>query len=110
MGTITAKSEIDKLFKTAKRGQAPLVVVLAAATPTSRDPRGRVMFVAGKKSGNAVTRNRAKRLLRESSRALGGPWPGWDVVLIARAGAAKAGSSAVCESAREALTQAGVIE
>lgn len=46
----------------------------------------RVGVTASRRVGNAVARNRAKRLLREAARAL---YPqfgdGWDVMLIARA-------------------------
>jgi ribonuclease P protein component len=48
----------------------------------------RVGFTASKKVGNAVTRNRAKRRLRALARAIlpRNGTPGWDYVLIARAG------------------------
>jgi len=49
----------------------------------------RVGFTCSKKVGNAVARNRAKRRLREIARLivpLEGR-PGWDYVLIGRAGA-----------------------
>lgn len=43
-------------------------------------------FIAGKKVGGAVERNRARRLLREAFRArLPRIKPGWDLVWIARA-------------------------
>ncbi len=48
--------------------------------------RVRCGFIAGKKVGGAVERNRARRLLREALRAkLARIKPGWDLVLIARA-------------------------
>lgn len=52
----------------------------------------RVGFTASKKVGNAVARNCAKRRLREAARALLPIMgrPGWDYVLIARAGATAA--------------------
>ena len=49
----------------------------------------RVGFTCSKKVGNAVARNRAKRRLREIARALlpVHGQPGWDYVLVGRAGA-----------------------
>lgn len=42
-------------------------------------------FVAGKKVGKAVVRNRAKRWMREAvHRRLPTIIPGWDIILIAR--------------------------
>ena len=51
--------------------------------------RSRFCFVAGKRVGNAVVRNRVKRRLREVVRNSAAA-PGWDTVLIARKGAGKA--------------------
>ncbi|MGB4592867.1 MAG: ribonuclease P protein component [Coriobacteriia bacterium] len=109
MRTITANAEIDSIFASATRGTSPLLVVLSAKTPASRDPEGRVMFVAGKKIGGAVLRNRAKRVLRETCRRAGGPWPGLDVVFIARAGVITARPEALDASAAAALRKAGVL-
>lgn len=52
------------------------------------DPVVNVGFTCSKKVGNAVARNRAKRRLREVARLvlLHHARPGWDYVLIGRAG------------------------
>jgi len=48
-------------------------------------PYSRFGFTASRRVGNAVRRNRARRLLRESIRLrLPAIKPGWDVILIAR--------------------------
>jgi len=82
--TITASAEIDRLFGQGRRITDPALLVLAARTPEARDPYGRVLFVAGKKLGGAVVRNRSKRVMREALRIAGGPAPGWDIALVAR--------------------------
>lgn len=56
-------------------------------------------FVAGKKVGKAVVRNRAKRWMREAVRQrLPTIVPGWDIILIARNG--------MCQSEFHAIDQA----
>lgn len=90
METIRSSREIDRLFREGKRISRPLVTALILETQPGRGPLGRVAFIAGKKLGGAVTRNRAKRVLREAARATGAPWLGYDVALIARQGTASA--------------------
>jgi ribonuclease P protein component len=108
MRTLKAPSEIDALFKTGRRGSTDLIVVLNAITPTRRGPAGRVVFVAGKKLGGAVMRNRCKRVLREAARRVGGPWDGHDVALVARVKAGVASPQALDAALREGLRKAGV--
>jgi len=92
VSTIKSSREIDSIFRDSRRVAHPLVIALIANTPEGRGHEGRVAFIAGRRLGNAVERNRAKRVLRAAVYRAGGPWPGHDVVLIAtsRTGAASA--------------------
>lgn len=109
MRTLKAASEIDALFKSGRRGGTDLVLVLSAPTPAARPRDGRVVFVAGKKLGNAVVRNRCKRVLREAVRRTGGPWPGADVAIIARGATASAKPDDLDASLARALVISGVV-
>lgn len=84
MSTIRSSREIDAVFRSARRVAHPLLIALVAQTPDGRGHTGRVAFIAGKKLGGAVQRNRAKRVVREAARRAGAPWPGFDLLLIAR--------------------------
>lgn len=105
--TVRSSREIDRLFKEGKRSAHPLVVALIAKTPPGRGPEGRVAFIAGKKLGGAVSRNRARRVLREAVRRTGGPWPGYDVALIARAGTGEAAPKDLDQAVRAVTRKAG---
>ena len=83
MGTIKSSREIDSIFRDSQRVAHPLFIALIARTPEGRGPEGRVAFIAGRRMGSAVRRNRAKRVLRAAVRSAGGPWSGFDVLLIA---------------------------
>ena len=86
METVRSSRDIERMFAHAQRATHPLVIALKSATPAGRSPEGRIVVIAGKKLGGAVLRNRCKRVLRETVRRLGGPWAGYDIALIARAG------------------------
>lgn len=98
MHTIRSGREIDELFREGVRVPHQMMIALIRKTPTGRGPQGRVAFVAGKKLGNAVVRNRAKRVLRAALSRAGGPWPGMDAVFIARSGTGTAASEALDEA------------
>jgi ribonuclease P protein component len=64
------------------------VLALARRQPDA-SPRGRLGLTITKKVGNAVVRNRIKRLLREWLRLHGWVPTGWDMVLVAKDSAAR---------------------
>jgi ribonuclease P protein component len=75
---------------------AHFVLLVAAREPAAAVACSRVGFVVTKKIGNAVARNRIKRVCRECFRM----WPelvpdGIDLVVIARAGASELGLAEV---------------
>ena len=59
---------------------------MADAPAPEHDLKGRVAFIAGKKLGNAVWRNAAKRRMRAICRDAGGPWAGYEVIFLAKSG------------------------
>jgi len=108
MGTIKSSREIDSVFREAERSAHPLIIVLARETTLGRGHEGRVAFIAGKKLGNAVLRNRSKRVLREAMRRCGGPWDGLDVLLIARQRTATAPPTDLDQALRAQLGKLGI--
>lgn len=70
----------------ARKWVAPGLILQARQRPPGGPETARVGYTCSKKIGNAVTRNRAKRRLREAARARLRPVarPGWDYVLIGR--------------------------
>lgn len=80
------KSEFAAVYEHGRTWSNDLVVL---KTLPNRLGWNRYGFVAGKRLGKAVVRNRVKRLLREVVRATAAN-QGWDVVLIARSQAAEA--------------------
>jgi ribonuclease P protein component len=70
-------------------------------------PRQRLGLTVGKRAGNAVTRNRIKRLLREFFRRNKDRLPASiDIVMCAKAGAAKLDYEGVCRELSDVLISA----
>jgi ribonuclease P protein component len=79
---LTRSEDFERARRSGKSFPHRLVVLV---TRKNDEGRTRVGVAAGRTVGNAVKRNRAKRLLRAALRDLVEAInPGWDVVLIAR--------------------------
>ena len=79
------RSEDFKRVRRIGKSYAHPLVVLVAQTSENSTHHVRVGVAAGKTTGTAVHRNRAKRLLREALRPyLASLASGWDLILIAR--------------------------
>ena len=71
--------------------------------------RSRFCFVVSKRIGNAVTRNKVKRRLREALRS-SRVKTGWDAVFIARSGVRESSSDEVMQSADNLLRRTSFVQ
>ncbi|OGO59361.1 MAG: ribonuclease P protein component [Chloroflexi bacterium RBG_19FT_COMBO_47_9] len=79
---LTQGTNFERVRRFGKSYAHPLVVLVVQP---SAERQTRFGVVAGKSVGNAVQRNRAKRMLREALRTLIPIIkPGWNVILISR--------------------------
>lgn len=106
MSTIKSARDIQEIFGAPRRVANSLVVALIVPTPAGRGPEGRVVFVAGKRLGNAVVRNRCKRVLRATLQRTRLSWPGYDVALVAREGTATAGPADLDRALSDVIARA----
>lgn len=81
MRTIKSKRDFESVFSRGRRLNDALLRVRVLDVGEGRE--GRMAFVAARRLGCAVYRNRCKRVLREASRSLGLPMEGYDIILFA---------------------------
>lgn len=118
METIRSSQEISNLFKDGKSysnryvsfliGEQQIKSKVITKDCKEHDLNGRVAFIAGKKNGNAVWRNSAKRRLREICRQLGGPWSNYDVIFIAKPHILKESYSKVLKECERTLNKSSI--
>ena len=108
--TIKSSQEIVRVLKEGKRYNHALLTLYILKTPEYRDPSGRVAYIAGKKLGGAVWRNRSKRVLRAACRFIGGPVPHHDILLVAKKTTEPAGSTDVGIAIKTLLIRSGLLK
>jgi len=101
---LTSSRDFARILSSGMRGSSPLVLCVAVSTGDQRPPR--VGYAVGGKLGNAVKRNRARRLLREAVRATCIK-PGSDVVLVGKAALGGRSLQDVRAALETALERAG---
>lgn len=109
-GRLRASEQISAVFA-ARRSRAGRLLVVHARRRTDgevADPATRVAVVASRRVGNAVRRNRAKRLVREAVRTLS-LVGGHDLVVTARAACADAHVDEVVADLREAADRLDLV-
>lgn len=82
MQTIKSHQDFERVFTQGKRLNHPLIRMVICDCVSEGDPT-RVAFAAAKRLGNAVVRNRSKRVLREAARACCLPAEGREIILFA---------------------------
>ena len=80
---LTRSTDFKRVRRDGKSNAHPLIVLIALENQLSTTQVG---VAAGRSVGNAVKRNRAKRLIRAAARDLHPQIKtGWDIIIIARA-------------------------
>lgn len=107
MRTLKSRKDFEHVFTQGKRYNHPLIRMVICGSSNEGDP-GRVAFVAAKRLGCAVVRNRSKRVLREAARASRLPVEGCDVILFATPRTRSAHPEEMIEALKSLLKRAGV--
>lgn len=104
---ICRNNDFRRIYARGKNYVSPLVVVYALK---NRTKNVRVGITTSKKVGNAVQRNRSRRVIREAFRALAPRVrPGFDLVLVARGKTPYVKSTDVRRQLERQLQAAGLL-
>ena len=107
---LKSRKDFDRVYKKGDSAVSKYVVVLSLENGLGKD---RISFLASKKVGNSVKRNRARRLMKESFRLLAPDLRmtgNRDIVVIARNGICDVKMDEVKRSLRHALKKSGVVK
>jgi ribonuclease P protein component len=110
---LRSAKDIERVWREGHSHAHPLAVLITCrriAETGDHFLATRCGFIAGKKVGSAVTRNRAKRLLREAVRVRSeAVAEGWDLIFVARPPLANASLGDVQTAVSQLLKRANVV-
>ena len=106
METIKSRQDFERVFSRGRRYTNRLVRMTVAVADEGNP--GRIAFVAPKRLGHAVFRNRCKRVLREAARTMGMPLEKHDIILFATRDTHDAKPDEVGAALQKLLKKAGV--
>ena len=102
------KKDFSRLFKEGQSAGGKYIVFFYRK---NRLPYNRRAFLASKKVGKSVQRNRARRLIRENYQVIGPELPvGYDLLFIARNTIGGASCQEVGKSMRAVIKKSGLIK
>lgn len=102
------QADVQRVWQEGRAFAHPLVILRVRSNQLAQS---RAAFVAGKKLGNAVARNRAKRRLREALRPHFTQLPpGTELVLIARGNINEVPFTELTAAVQQVLTRAHLLE
>jgi ribonuclease P protein component len=105
---LTKSADFKRVRRLGKAYPQPLIVLVALPNELLYS---RFAVVAGRSVGNAVKRNRAKRVMREVlNKLLPDISSGWDLILIARQPISAASFSQIQEAVRVVFQRSGLID
>jgi ribonuclease P protein component len=115
------RSDVQRVQRQGRRFRHPLAILLVSPSSAiasekagTEEMDGQLMsrfaFVASRRVGSAVTRNRAKRLLREALRShIKNIQPGWDGMFIAREATPQASMPEIEKAVGSLLSRAKIL-
>ena len=115
------QSDVQRVRRHGRPFRHPLAILLVTRSPISVDEvpnikkmsshfSSRFTFMASRRVGSAVVRNRAKRMLREAVRShIHQIQPGWDGIFIARQSTAPASMPEIEKAVVSLLLRANIL-